>query len=85
MYPYSIGIAVQLPGRCDSWNEALWYLFRVHVHRQEVLSPQRSNYRACYFGSLKGLCKSVQVLFHGIKANIVLTLIILKQRAVNYQ
>ena len=34
-----------------------------------------------YFGSLKEASKSVQVLFNGIEAVLVLTLILLKQRA----
>ena len=34
-----------------------------------------------YFGCLKGVSKSVQVLFNGIEAFLVLTLMILKQRA----
>ena len=34
-----------------------------------------------YFGCLKGLSKSVQVLLTGIKAVMVLTLILLNQRA----
>ena len=37
----------------------------------------------CYFGCLKGDSKSVQILSHGIEAILVLTLIILKQRAVS--
>ena len=36
---------------------------------------------ACYFGCLKGPLQSVQVLFSGIEAVVVVTLIILKQRA----
>ena len=35
----------------------------------------------CYFGCLKGASKSVQVLFSGIEMAMVLTLIVLKQRA----
>ena len=38
----------------------------------------RALFRACYFGCLKGFSKSVQVLFNGIEAVLVLTLIILK-------
>ena len=35
----------------------------------------------CSLGSLKGVSKSVEVLFNGIEAVMVLTLMILKQRA----
>ena len=37
------------------------------------------------FGSLEGLSKSVQVLFHGVEAVMILTLIILKLRALFFQ
>ena len=44
-----------------------------------VLCRCLKNYhRVCYFGCLKGVPKSVQVLFNGIEALMVLTLIILK-------
>ena len=34
-----------------------------------------------YFGCVNGISKSVEVLFNGIEALLVLTLMILKQRA----
>ena len=42
-----------------------------------------SNDRVYYFGCFKGASKPLQVLLNGIEAAIVLTLIMLKQRALN--
>ena len=42
-------------------------------------------YRVCCFGCLKDVSKSVQVLFNGIEALMVLTLTILRQRALCYR
>ena len=39
--------------------------------------------RVCHFGCLKGVAKPVQVLFNGIEAVVVLTFMILKQRALS--
>ena len=46
---------------------------------------ERPLYRDCYVGCLKGISKSLQVPFHGMEAVLVLTLIILKLRALQQQ
>ena len=78
--------------QCTSPNGLLvsirWYLrnggvleFSVHPG-----APECKDYtRACYFGCLKRVSKSVQVLCSGMEAVMVLTLINLKLRALYAQ
>ena len=53
---------------------------RAHGGTSEALASntQATNFRVCYFACLNGVSKSVQVLYKGTEAVMVLTLTILK-------